>query len=112
MANGSGTFDNVPILLNYDGHSEFHKSTTNSSDVELQIFPVASSPANGSPADSGMPREAGRGGRHEYLLMSGPLGMCNDPYCTSCPYTNVGAKAELHRGLSKHVQVNYLLNHD
>jgi len=25
------------------------------------------------------------GGRHEHLLKSGPLGRCNDPFCTTCP---------------------------
>lgn len=25
------------------------------------------------------------GRRNEHLLMSGQLGMCNDPYCTTCP---------------------------
>lgn len=25
------------------------------------------------------------GGKHEYLLKSGPLGRCNDPFCTTCP---------------------------
>lgn len=25
------------------------------------------------------------GGKHEHLLKSGPLGRCNDPFCTTCP---------------------------
>lgn len=24
-------------------------------------------------------------GKNEHLIRSGPLGMCNDPYCTTCP---------------------------
>ncbi|KAH9290367.1 hypothetical protein KI387_034484, partial [Taxus chinensis] len=26
-----------------------------------------------------------RGKKHEHLLKSGPLGRCNDPFCTTCP---------------------------
>lgn len=38
---------------------------------------------NGWPAEDYM-------GRNEHLLRSGQLGMCNDPYCTTCPmYYNV-----------------------
>lgn len=32
-------------------------------------------------------------GKNEHLLKSGPLGMCSDPYCTTCPsYYNVKAQ--------------------
>lgn len=29
--------------------------------------------------------DGGYGGRNEHLLRSGQLGMCSDPYCTTCP---------------------------
>ena len=29
--------------------------------------------------------ESDHGGKNEHLLMSGPLGLCNNPDCTSCP---------------------------
>ncbi|KAG6420912.1 hypothetical protein SASPL_117456 [Salvia splendens] len=35
------------------------------------------------------------GGRNEHLLKSGQLGMCNDPYCTTCPmYYNVKGRTK------------------
>lgn len=104
MAKGSGKLDKVPMLLSYDDHSE--EQNANVSDMELQIVASESTVANGLPSDGDDHREAGRGpGKHEYLLRSGPLGMCNDPYCTTCPYTNIGVKAELHRDMSKRAQV-------
>lgn len=30
-------------------------------------------------------KDSDHGGRNEHLLMSGPLGLCNNPDCTSCP---------------------------
>lgn len=107
MAKGSGTFDKVPMLSSYDGH--LGDQNTNSSDLELQEFSSENTVTNGSAANGVEHREAGRGhGKHEYLLRSGPLGMCNDPCCTTCPYTNVGTRAELHRDLSKRAQVKSL----
>lgn len=38
-------------------------------------------------------------GTNEHLMKSGPLGMCNDPYCTTCPTYNKAAVAKL--GISK-----------
>ena len=104
----SGRFDQVPMLLSYDGHSE--DQNANSSGMELQAIASESTVINGFPADSDV-HEAARGGKYEYLLRSGPLGMCNDPFCTTCPYTNVGLKAEIHRDLSKRAQV-HLVNPD
>ncbi|KAL3628946.1 putative cyclic nucleotide-gated ion channel 20, chloroplastic [Castilleja foliolosa] len=43
-------------------------------------------------------------GKHENLLKSGPLGMCSDPYCTTCPtYHNV-------KGLRKHSRTSEVLD--
>lgn len=109
MARGSGTFDKVPMLSSFDDHSEFRNGDEqNASDIELQVVATEGALVNSLPADGDGHREAAEGGKHEYqnLLRSGPLGMCNDPYCTTCPYTNVGVKADLHRNLSKHAQVH------
>ncbi|KAJ7975327.1 Cyclic nucleotide gated channel protein [Quillaja saponaria] len=36
-------------------------------------------------------------GKNEHLLRSGQLGMCNDPYCTTCPtYFNIKATQQKH----------------
>lgn len=35
-------------------------------------------------------------GKNEHLLRSGQLGMCNDPYCTTCPTYNLKAAQPQH----------------
>ncbi|XP_048443675.1 probable cyclic nucleotide-gated ion channel 20, chloroplastic [Pyrus x bretschneideri] len=39
-------------------------------------------------------------GKNEHLLRSGQLGLCNDPYCTTCPTFNLKAAQEKHRRAS------------
>ncbi|XP_068309204.1 probable cyclic nucleotide-gated ion channel 20, chloroplastic isoform X2 [Pyrus communis] len=39
-------------------------------------------------------------GKNEHLLRSGQLGLCNDPYCTTCPTFNLKAAQAKHRRAS------------
>lgn len=107
MPNVHDNIDRVPMLQSSDG-IEYGSM---SSDIELATQ-VSSSEVviHDFRADQDLGvREAGRGhGTHAHLLKSGPLGMCNDPYCTTCPYSNVGFRADFHRNLSKHAQVNII----
>jgi len=106
MPNVHDNIDRLPMLLRSDGSENGSMLL----DIEMSTQVSSNDAANhGLPTDEVGVREAGKGQEtHSHLLKSGPLGMCNDPYCTTCPYSNVGFKADYHRNLSRHAQVNII----
>lgn len=49
--------------------------------------------------------------RNEHLLMSGPLGLCNNPDCTECPAVYKAKRSHQKSSVSLEKKVHFLLLH-
>lgn len=83
MFRENGYADDAATLLSQQDSDEF----TASRHLELATDPyLKETVINGFAEESSGNTDAVRVGKHEHLLKSGPLGKCNDPFCTTCPF--------------------------
>ncbi|XP_058755122.1 probable cyclic nucleotide-gated ion channel 20, chloroplastic isoform X1 [Vicia villosa] len=82
----------ISISMAYLDQSETQSKLARKTPIDQMSGPLY---ATGNPFQNSLVKAGNRkdgyrwdndyGRKNEHLLMSGPLGMCNDPYCTTCP---------------------------